>query len=433
MKSHRRRLLTVSFEPAALELIKCKVLEWLVRSGTFIYLDSHSYADPYGRYEMLAACSPLAWYRSLQELKQQSSCDWAFGHLAFTYKDQLFADLPDRHGPASDGFGAMSFFQPETVCYIRRSVRELVIETVADPRSVAAQINRMHVGPLAPLPALQFQRRQDQAAYKAALAQVLEHIAAGDCYELNYCCEAVAKVSGLDPLQVYRHLKQTSPAPFSVFYRSGDAWMMGASPERFVCKREGRLLAQPIKGTAPRGRDEEEDEALKRQLRQSGKEQAEHVMIVDLMRNDLARCCEQGSITVAELMGIYSFPTVHQMISTVSGVLRPEQTIPDVLAHLFPAGSMTGAPKKRVLALTDALEERSRGIYAGTVGYLAPDGDADFNVVIRSLLYHAGSGRLAYHTGGAITRQSIPALEWEELLLKGRALERLFLPEGSGA
>jgi len=431
MPALQRRKITFPFEAAQLPVIKNKVLEWItIRSGTFLYLDSHGFADPYGRYEMLAATGAVQWLSDLNDLQahQAAGNGWCFGHLAYDFKNQLFEGLESRHPALAPAYEAVRFFVPETVLYINRDTSMLVLETLLmqNEDDLLAEILQMPLTAGVSLPRLSFQRNQNKTAYLAALAQVQEHIRAGDCYELNYCSSAEALAPGLHPLQVYRALRQKTPAPFSAFYGCRGAYMMGASPERFFAVRNHQLIAQPIKGTAARGRTETEDEAAKESLLTSKKERAENVMIVDLMRNDLARCCEPGTVRVAELFGIYTFPAVHQMISTVTGKVLSGLSVAAMLKVLFPMGSMTGAPKKRVMELTDELETSRRGLYAGTVGYLSPDGDADFNVVIRSLFYDAASGRLSYHSGGAITHQSLPAQEWEELLLKGKALEQLF-------
>lgn len=421
----QRRKWTIPFEDTECGAIKNKVLEWLSHSGTFLYLDSHGYEDPYGHYEMLAACESIKWIHELQELSEYNA-DWRFGHLSFNFKNELFRGLKKADPSVNPLFEDCSFFVPQTVCYIPASQQELIIESFSDPQLIARQIMETVVSPGTALPQLIFARSQNEAEYSTALEAVLSHIAAGNCYELNYCSEAAAHAPDLNPLTVYRSLKEKASMPFSAFYRQGNAYMMGASPERYFCKRQHQLIAQPIKGTAPRGLSEAEDEQIKKQLKSDPKEQAENVMIVDLMRNDLARCCEIGSVQVAELFGVYTFPTVHQLISTVTGTMLPDITLADIFERTFPMGSMTGAPKKRVLEITEELEATPRGLYAGTVGYQSPDGDADFNVVIRSLMYDATNGRLSYHSGGAITRQSRPAQEWAELLLKGRALEELF-------
>lgn len=187
-------------------------------------------------------------------------------------------------------------------------------------------------------------------------------------------------------------------------------------------KKGNRLVSQPIKGTIRRGKTPDEDEQLKQQLRQDEKELAENMMIVDLVRNDLAKSCRPGSIKVEEMFGIYGFRHVYQMISTISGELRQEVPFTDALKNAFPMGSMTGAPKKKVMELIDQYENSSRGLYSGSVGYISPDGDFDFNVVIRTLLYDQLNSNLSFQVGGAITYDSVPEKEYDECLLKAQAM-----------
>lgn len=187
-------------------------------------------------------------------------------------------------------------------------------------------------------------------------------------------------------------------------------------------KKGNRLVSQPIKGTIRRGKTPDEDEQLKQQLRQDEKELAENMMIVDLVRNDLAKSCQPGSIKVEEMFGIYGFRHVYQMISTISGELRQEVPFTDALKNAFPMGSMTGAPKKKVMELIDHYENSSRGLYSGSVGYISPDGDFDFNVVIRTLLYDQFNSNLSFQVGGAITYDSVPEKEYDECLLKAQAM-----------
>jgi para-aminobenzoate synthetase component 1 len=188
-----------------------------------------------------------------------------------------------------------------------------------------------------------------------------------------------------------------------------------------------KLISQPIKGTSARkGINSAEDEISKKRLKESAKEQSENVMIVDLVRNDLSKICEEGSVKVEELFGIYSFPNVHQMISTVTGDLKDDKTLSDVLKATFPMGSMTGAPKKKVMELIEKYEAGKRGIYSGTVGYISPEKDFDFNVVIRSIVYNSTSNYISFHTGSAVTASSEPKQEYEECLLKAKAILEVF-------
>ncbi len=228
----------------------------------------------------------------------------------------------------------------------------------------------------------------------------------------------------MDPFDVYHQLAGRSPNPFSGLYRVDDQWLICASPERFLRKTGQRLISQPIKGTLSRmGTDTASLDAERRQLANSSKDRAENVMVVDLVRNDLSRICREGSVQVDELFGIYSFAQVHQMISTVSGMVDEPVSMSRILKATFPMGSMTGAPKIRVMQLIEQYEKNTRGIFSGALGYIQPNGDFDFNVVIRSLMYNAQSGHLSYKVGSGITIYSEPELEWEECLLKAKAIE----------
>jgi para-aminobenzoate synthetase component 1 len=225
---------------------------------------------------------------------------------------------------------------------------------------------------------------------------------------------------------LYQRLSALSPVPFSCFYKLEDKYLLCASPERYVRKQGNTLIAQPIKGTRKRNLlSPSADAQLKADLLSDLKERAENVMIVDLVRNDLSKICTEGSVKVEELFGIYSFPQVHQMISTISGELPATMDFSDVLDASFPMGSMTGAPKKRVMQLINQYEQSKRGIFSGTVGYITPVKNFDFNVVIRSLMYNQTDNYLSYQVGSAITAKSNPEKEYEECLLKANAIRQV--------
>ena len=252
------------------------------------------------------------------------------------------------------------------------------------------------------------------------------HIQRGDCYEINFCQEFYAENAEIEPHRVFSELMKVSPNPFSAFYRLNDKYLLCASPERFLLKKNNQLVSQPIKGTMKRNlQDRRVDEALKKELRESPKEQSENVMVVDLVRNDLSRICEEGSVKVEELFGIYSFPQVHQMISTITGDLKKDMGLLQILNAVFPMGSMTGAPKHRVMELIDEYESQSRGIFSGSVGYISSEGDFDFNVVIRSIMYNSSEKYLSYQVGSGITFYSNAENEWEECLLKAEAIKKV--------
>ncbi|MEQ8572889.1 MAG: anthranilate synthase component I family protein, partial [Fulvivirga sp.] len=224
----------------------------------------------------------------------------------------------------------------------------------------------------------------------------------------------------------FRSLTKKSPTPFSTLYKNTEHYLICASPERFIKKEGSKLVSQPIKGTARRGSSEYEDEIIKQELRTNEKELAENMMIVDLVRNDLAKSCIPGSVKVEQMFGIYTFNQWHQMISTVTGQLKNEVKAIEAIKNAFPMGSMTGAPKIKVMELIEKYEVSKRGIYSGSVGYFSPNGDFDFNVVIRSLIYNSSTKNLSFQVGGAITYDSDANAEYEECLLKASAISSLF-------
>ena len=239
---------------------------------------------------------------------------------------------------------------------------------------------------------------------------------------MNFCQEFYSDDALVDPHALYSNLTSISPAPFSCLYRLNDKFLISSSPERFLKKKGSRIISQPMKGTIKRSNDTLADQKLKEKLGKDPKEIAENVMIVDLVRNDLSKTAVKNSVLVEELCGIYSYPTVHQMVSTIRSELSPGYSIIDVIRSTFPMGSMSGAPKIRAMQIIEQYEETKRGIYSGAAGYITPDGDFDFNVVIRSILYNQTNHYLSFITGGAITANSVAENEYEECLLKAKAL-----------
>lgn len=275
-----------------------------------------------------------------------------------------------------------------------------------------------------------FTPRFTRAEYRECINDLQRHIRRGDCYEINFCQEFYSQPADLDPFAAWQALGQASPNPFSCFYRLPHRYLLCASPERYLKKAGDRLFSQPIKGTSARHPGEDvADEAAASQLYHSAKDRSENVMVVDLVRNDLSRVCVAGTVQVEELYGIYPFPQVFQMISTITGQLQPGLHWSDAIRETFPMGSMTGAPKRRVVELIDRYERSRRGIFSGAVGYVTPDGDFDFNVVIRSLMYNRADRYLSYQVGSGITSYSNPDAEYEECLMKAKgilnALERV--------
>jgi para-aminobenzoate synthetase component I len=401
------------------------VLNWLSQFNTFSFLDNHQYQiEPHSEECLIAAGVrdrlDVSGKGSLAALEAFTGRKrWLFGHLGYDLKNDL-EQLSSSH-PDKTGFADLSFFEPAIV--IRLSEKAMVIEA-EDPDAVYGHIVNTALTAVENRHSpLHIQQKINRDEYLAIIRRLQQHILRGDCYEINFCQEFFAEEAVIDPIAVYKKLSRISPNPFSGLYRQGERWLLCASPERFIRKEGSHILSQPIKGTARRvPGDEKLDEMQKQALYHNPKDRSENVMVVDLVRNDLARICEEGTVRVDELYGIYSFPQVHQMISTVSGEVKSDVSFADIVRATFPMGSMTGAPKKRVMELIEQYEKTKRGIFSGAIGYISPEGDLDFNVVIRSILYNAADQYLSFLAGSAITFYSDPEGEWEECLLKAAAI-----------
>lgn len=362
----------------------------------------------------------------------QERPSYLVGYVGYDVKNQL--EKLNSRNPDRTGFPDAYFVEPEWIIDFERD--SILIRSYNDPAFLLDQLTaysessavttgtseRDRSLPLARSPV---RCRVTPEEYQANVRRIQEYIRSGDVYELNYCLEFFAENACLDPLDTYRALNARSPMPFSTFFKLGERYIIGASPERFIKKEGSRIWSQPIKGTIRRGQTPEEDQRLRAQLLNSEKERAENLMIVDLVRNDLARSAQIGSVQVDELFGIYGFQQVYQMISTVSATLRATVTWADTLQNAFPMGSMTGAPKIRAMELIDELEVSQRGVYSGAVGFITPEGDFDFSVVIRTLLYNAERRYASFSVGSAITYDADPAQEWDECLLKAQAIRQI--------
>ena len=279
------------------------------------------------------------------------------------------------------------------------------------------------------MPEVKLVSRVTHAEYVDVVKQIQHHINVGDVYEMNYCIEFYAQKLNVSPTQLYEKLNEVSPTPFSAFLKYHDKSLICASPERYLKKEGNRLISQPIKGTSPRDPNPFIDKANIEYLKTSEKERSENIMITDLVRNDLSRVAKQGKVKVEELCGVYSFRQVHQMISTISAEMDERYSWVDAIKATFPMGSMTGAPKVSAMKLIEKYEDTKRGLYSGSVGYVTPDGDFDFNVVIRSMLYNQKKGYLSFMVGGAITALSGAEKEYEECLVKASAIMKVLNAE----
>lgn len=416
--------------------MKEKVLNWVQQFNTFCFLDNHQYHIQPHTQECLVAAGKKGEasfvsggsLAQLQDFIYSKKDSWLFGHLNYDLKNQL-EQLSSTH---YDGiqFPELIFFEP--LILIRLNEEQMIIEA-DDPQKIFNEINNavsLSSGEVKKANPVIVKNRIQKEEYISIIRRLQQHILRGDCYEINFCQEFFAEQADVDPLRIYKDLSNISPNPFSALYRIEDKWLICASPERFLKKEGTKILAQPIKGTSKRIHgDDKKDEQNKEELFHSSKDRSENVMVVDLMRNDLSKICEEGTVKVDELYGIYSFPQVHQMISTISGELKKNISFSEIIRATFPMGSMTGAPKKKVMELIEQYEKTKRGIFSGAVGYISPVGDFDFNVVIRSIMYNSLSGYLSFQTGSAVTFYSDPEKEWEECLLKAEAMKKVFRQE----
>ena len=255
--------------------------------------------------------------------------------------------------------------------------------------------------------------------YERAVARIIDYIHAGDIFQANLSQRFETELKeGDDAYALYLRLRAASPAPFSTFFNFAEGAIVSSSPERFLLCRNGEVETKPIKGTRPRGSTPEEDRRLADELLASEKDRAENVMIVDLLRNDISRVCEDNSVTVEKLCELESFANVHHLVSTVRGTLKPDASAADLLAACFPGGSVTGAPKRRAMEIIAELEPTARGPYCGAIGYLGADGGMDSSIAIRTMVVK--DNRVTFQAGGGIVADSEPGAEYEETLAKAR-------------
>lgn len=397
-----------------------------------LFLDSNTHQMPYGNWEAVLAVGAVKvleanphqnW--SVLQAHVESTQDWLFGYLGYDLKNEL-ENLQSENTDAIQ-FPDMFFFQPQKLIYIQGSK---VVFSYVD--AVAQEIAQDYVQ-IAQFPAekpvvaspVAMQARVSKATYLQNLSHLLQHIHRGDIYEINYCQEFYAKATIASPPHLFRKLNKISKPPFAAYLQHHSLYACCASPERFLQKRGDLLRSQPIKGTAKRYSHPKEDALAKQQLATDIKERAENIMIVDLVRNDLSRVAQRASVAVPELCAVKSYQQVHQMESTVTAKLHENYSGLDALKACFPMGSMTGAPKIAAMQIIEQYELSKRSLYSGAIGYFTPEGDFDFNVVIRSILYNQDRNYVSYSVGGAITAQSDPEKEYQECLIKAEAMRQV--------
>jgi para-aminobenzoate synthetase component 1 len=450
--SHPGKRNFISFSITDFKFTKQQMLTWASRVNICCFLDNQSYSTGIpSAFECLLAVGATDILEApagnaFSQLKEWASHrkEWLFGHFAYDLATETepvqpgpipAGDRPPTPAPGlsdSDliGFPDLFFFVPEILIELRTDYIRIG-SFQNDQEAIWRQIVNTPIPggdgsaapPVAPIPP--FTPRFSREAYLDTVLALQQHILRGDCYEINFCQEFFSQPARPDPLSIWWSLSQTSPNPFSAFYRLNERYLLCASPERYLKKTGTILFSQPIKGTSPRYPDDPAaDQTSRNDLFHSPKDRSENVMVVDLVRNDLSKICIPGSVRVEQLFSIYSFPQVFQMISTITGSLTPGTDWTDAIRATFPMGSMTGAPKNSVLRLIGQYERSRRGIFSGAVGYVTPEGDFDFNVVIRSLLYNRDNRYLSYQVGSGITFYSDPQAEYEECLIKAEGIRK---------
>lgn len=407
---------------------KKNLLQWSNSAREVVFLDSNSYPQKYSSFDCVLAVDAFTsiktdYINAFEDLHQYQgqTKDWLFGYLSYDLKN----DTEDLHSANFDGleFPDLYFFQPKKLFLLKGNQLEMHYLRFCDDEMESDFEEIIQSAIYTNLTSeVNIQQRISKEEYVVKVEKMLKHIQRGDIYEANFCMEFFAANSVINPLDVFQKLNSLSETPFSVYFKNDSQFLLSASPERYLKKIDTKIISQPIKGTSRRHAEIELDENSKKELETNEKERSENIMIVDLVRNDLSRTACKGSVEVEELCGMYSFKQVHQMISTI--VSQVENTISpiEILKTTFPMGSMTGAPKISAMIIIENLEETKRGLYSGAVGYFTPNGDFDFNVVIRSILYNAQNQYVSFSVGSAITTLSDPEKEYEECMLKAKAM-----------
>lgn len=400
-----------------------------------MWLDSNDHKDSYGSFDALLAVDALTAiatdtlhaFDDLSEY-QKITQDWIFGYLSYDLKN----DVEKLSSGNEDGlhFPDLYFFRPKKIIQIKDSQAifnylNMVDDEIEEDFKAIGQMVRPNGDVEKSNKDIHIKMGIFKDEYFKCLDTMLAHIHRGDIYEANFCQEFYAEHTVIDVFETYNKLNAISRPPFATFLKLEDKYLLSASPERYLKKMGNKVISQPIKGTAKRSLNTSEDAQLKRDLEQDQKERAENIMIVDLVRNDLSKSAKKGTVLVENLCKVHSFKQVHQMISTVSAEIDSSKNPVDLIKETFPMGSMTGAPKISAMKIIEALESFKRGLYSGAVGYFTPQGDFDFNVVIRSILYNSTKKYVSFSVGSAITAQAIPEKEYEECLLKAKAMREV--------
>jgi para-aminobenzoate synthetase component 1 len=410
-----------------------KLLRWAQQYETAVWLDSNKHHLEHSNFDNILALEEFTSIQTdaehaFEKLKEYQTItqDYLFGYISYDVKNA--SENLTSTNVDDLGFAELFFFQPQKILFIKDNRVEFrylsmvedeidtdfkaICDIVLKPQNTNISKEKIEI-----------RSRISKKDYLKKVDKILEYIHKGDVYEVNFCQEFYAKNTSINPLDIYEDLNTISEAPFATFLKIDHQFLLCASPERYLKKEGRKIISQPIKGTAKRFKNRLEDQKIATALSKDTKERSENIMIVDLVRNDLSKSAKKGSVQVEELCKVSSFKQVHQMISTVVSEIKDDVHLVDVIKDTFPMGSMTGAPKISAMKIIESLEETKRGLYSGTVGYFTPNGNFDFNVVIRSILYDAEKKYLSFSVGSAVTAKSSPEKEYEECLLKAKAMQ----------
>ncbi len=423
-----------TFTVESIDNFKSKLLIWAQQFDAISWLDSNQYSQKYSSFSAVLAVDEFTsiktdYTNAFDKLKEYQSItnDYLFGYLSYDLKNDV-ENLSSKNFDGLD-FSDLYFFQPQRIIFIEgNSVGFSYLKMIDDEinndfNSIIAIINETDANPAACDLKIKLRIHKDE--YYQKVNSVLNHIHRGDIYEASFCQEFYAENATINPVETYHQLNAISEPPFATFLKCEHQYLLSASPERYI-KREGtKVISQPIKGTAKRLISKVDDAQIAFDLSRDEKERSENIMIVDLVRNDLSKTAIKGSVKVEELCQVHSFRQVHQLVSTIASEVKESTNSVDIIKDTFPMGSMTGAPKFSAMKIIEEEEETKRGLYSGAVGYFSPTGDFDFNVVIRSILYNEEKKYVSFSVGGAITSKSTPEKEYEECLLKAKAMKHV--------
>ena len=412
-----------SFTGVDIKKFKEKIILFSKENNNSIFLNSNNNPKSYDFIFAYGQKSHIvSSFNSLEKLDEfiEKTNDWIFGFLSYELKNEI--ENLESHNQVTHTIPNLYFFQPTTVILVKKGVVNVLCIPSFNPDLEFNQILNYKNTQKTETINKNLIQRFEEKEYINTIKKIKERIKLGDIYELNFCNDYYAKNINIDPYQSYNNLNLLTESPMSVFFKYNSLYVISSSPERFIKRNNNKIITEPIKGTIRKNRIRHEDLKNISYLKNNSKELSENHMIVDLVRNDLSKIACKGSVKVKELASLYSFKNVHQLISSVEAEIKESTKISEILKSSFPMGSMTGAPKIKSMELIDEFEKTQRGIYSGSIGYISPSKNFDFNVVIRSIIYDSEKNKLNINVGSAITFASDPENEYEECKLKAEAM-----------